>query len=301
MADAGYVPLANLAREARLRGWSADPGERRLQLLHAQANFPLLVVATFRLAELAAERGWRRVLFSGRDCFLWNELYATLGPLLGDVPAANYFHTSRIARVHPSPDYLGYFAALRGDVPSVVVDLCGTGWSLNRLIERAAEPATDIFLLHHLVDPNLRDYYERQASIASPIVPVSCLHRPIINGENEVLEELNRAPFPPLLDMVRGNSGFQPVFAPDSDPAMAKAALRLHHTAFRAALGLLYGMEQGALGAMRRADHNAMVARLYQEMVGQFGSVPHFFPQKWHEEEQFRAKLEAARAAGGVG
>src|SRR5208282_2103232 len=111
------------------------------------------------------------VLFSGRDCYLWHELTATLGPLLGDIPACAYFHTSRLARVHPSADYLGYFAALRGDAPAVVVDLCGTGWSLNRLIERAPGVATDIFLLHHLHAPELRAYYEQQAAIATPVVP----------------------------------------------------------------------------------------------------------------------------------
>ncbi len=297
LADAGYVPLANLVREARLRSWSADPAERRLQLLQVQANFPLLVVATLRLAELAAEHGWRRVLFSGRDCYLWHELTATLGPLLGDLPDCVYFHTSRTARVHPSAAYLAYFNAARGEAPAAVVDLCGTGWSLNRLIERVPGIATDIFLLHHLVAPDLRTYYERQAAIASPIHPVSCLHRPAVRFENEVLEELNRAPFPLLLDMAATGTGFRPVFATDTDTAVAKAALQLHHTAFRAALALLYGIELGALAAMRRADHAAMVVRLYRDMEGQVASLPHFFPQKWQEEREFRAKLEQARSA----
>ncbi|HEY1930637.1 MAG TPA: hypothetical protein VGG99_01370 [Acetobacteraceae bacterium] len=295
LADAGYVPLSNLVREARLRGWSSDPAERRLQLLQVQVNFPLLFVATLRLAELAAEHGWQRVLFSGRDCYLWNELYAMLAPLLGDVPSGVYFHSSRMPRAHPSTDYLRYFASLRGDDLAVVADLAGTGWSLNRLIERSPGPPADIFLLHHLLDSNLRAYYEQQAAIETPIEPIACVRRGILKAENEVLEELNRAPFPLLLDVEATQNGFRPVFEKAANQAAAGAVLQIHHAAFRSALMLLYGVVPEALAEMRRGNHAAMVVRLYQEMEGQASNVPHFFPRKWHEEKIFREKIEAAR------
>lgn len=295
LADAGYTPLSNVIREARLRTWSADSNERAVQLLQVQTNFPLLFVATLHLANLAAEYGWRRVLFSGRDCYLWNELYASLAPLLGDVPAGCYFHSSRLPRVHPSEDYLRYFAALRGEHPAVAVDLCGTGWSLNRLIERAPGPKTDIFLVHHQDDPELRAYYERQADIAARIEPLSCVRRMVLKGENEVLEELNRAPFRLLLDVEAGSAGFRPIFDATLEPPGAVAILRIHHTAFRGALALLYGMAPDALADMRKSNHAEMVVRLYRDMEGQMQTVAHSFPYKWQEEKAFRAKIESAR------
>ena len=64
-------------------------------------------------------------------------------------------------RAHPSPDYISYIASLCDGEPSVVVDICGTGWSLNRLVEYLPDPAPAIFLVHHLEIP-LRGYYEHQ-------------------------------------------------------------------------------------------------------------------------------------------
>ena len=154
--------------------------------------------------------------------------------------------------------------------------------------------------MHHLLDSGLRDYYERQAAITTPIEPITCVRRAIINSENEVLEELNRAPFPLLLDVEATGSGFRPVFETAADPPAAVAVLQTHHAAFRSALTLLYGLPPGALASMRHADHQAMVARLYREMEGQMPAVPHFFPHKWHEEKIFRAKIEAARGNAAV-
>ena len=292
LADGGYEPLSNLAREARLRSWSVGTSERQLQILQAQVNFPLLFVASLRLVDLAAEKGWRKILFSGRDCFLWSELYTILAPFLVSAPDGVYFHTSRIARANPSVDYLDYFAGLRGKTRAAVVDLCGTGWSLNRLIERAADSEVEIFLLHHLDVPSIRADYESHGPIDRPIAPISCIRRPILNGENEVIEELNRAPYPLLLDVVATSTGFQPVFAPKVVMPGADAALRIHHTAFRDALALLYSIEPAALAAMRSGNHDLMFARLYREMEGQVHNVSHFWRQKAHEEGLFRAAIE---------
>ena len=145
LTNAGLVPLANLVREARLRTHHPTQGHRHIQLLQIQLNMPLLILATLELVKQARQRGWQRILFSGRDGFLWNELYLALYPLLDDAPPSFYFFTSRLARMRPSVDYLAYFEELRGAGPTAVVDPAGTGWSLTRLIEHAAPVQTDIF------------------------------------------------------------------------------------------------------------------------------------------------------------
>jgi hypothetical protein len=297
LAASGYAPLSNLIREARLRSWSSDAAERHVQRLQMQANFPLLFVATLQLVALAAQHGWRRILFSGRDCFLWAELYRALAPLLGTVPSGSYFHSSRIVRSYPSADYIAYVASLCGGEPSVMVDVCGTGWSLNRLAEHLPAPTPAIFLVHH-ADMPLRDYYDRHAPVAVPIAPLSCIRRGIVNHENEVFEELNRAPYPLLTDVTATGTAFEPVFV--AGDGAAPATLQLHHAAFRSAVALLGTLRAEQVTAMRGADHAAMVGRIYRGMEGQFRHVSQLWPQKLREETMIKQFIEqqAASRAG---
>ena len=178
LAEAGFTPLANLIREARLSTWRDEPVLRDAQLAQTQSNFPLLFLATLHLCKTAKERGWDNILMSGRDCYLWQSLYQTLRPMLPGAPPSVYFQTSRSTRAHPSPDYLAYFAQLRQGQRNVVADLCGTGWSLNRLIGQAPQPATDIFLLHHLDLPAALARYERYGGLAAPMAVNAIVARP---------------------------------------------------------------------------------------------------------------------------
>ena len=275
LAFAGYEPLVKLIREARLWTWPANEMEWRLQRLLIEANFPLLFGATLALVHISDQRGWRRILFSGRDCFLWTELYCAHAPLLGAAPFATDFHSSRLARAHPSPDNVSYIASLCDGEPSVVVDICGTGWSPNRLVEYLPDPAPTIFLVHHLEIP-LRDYYELHTPVAAPIEPLCCLWCGIINNENETLEELNRAPYPLLEDMAAAGTGFRPMFVPKGDAESAAAVLQLHHAAFRGVITLLDTLRAEQVEAMRRPDHAAMIARFYRDMEGQGRHMAHF-------------------------
>ncbi len=113
LAAAGFEPLVNLIRETRLATWNDDPARRRAQIAQIQQNFPLLFVATLHLRNLAAARGWDRILLSGRDCYLWSHLYDRMRQVLPDMPHATYFYTSRTARAFPSASYLAYFTQLR--------------------------------------------------------------------------------------------------------------------------------------------------------------------------------------------
>jgi hypothetical protein len=296
LASAGYEPLGNLIREARLRTWPANEMARHLQRLQIQANFPLLFVATLELVNIAEQRGWRRIQFSGRDCLLWTELYQALAPLLGAAPSATYFHSSRLARAHPSPDYVGYIASLCDGGPSVVVDICGTGWSLNRLVEYLPDSAPPIFLVHHLEIP-LRGYREHHAPVAAPIEPLCCLRRGIINNENETLEELHRTPYPFLRDVTAAGTGFQPVFVPEGHAESAAAVLQLRHATFRGTIALLDTLRAEQVGAMRRAEHAAMIARIYRDMEGQGHHVAHFLPQRLREEKIVKQLIEERSAS----
>ena len=168
LAAAGFEPLSNLIREARLTTWHDNPAFRRAQIAQVQLNFPLLFLATLHLSKLSEAQGWDRILMSGRGCYLWHGLYHGMRPLLPGAPTAAYFHTSRVARAHPSISYLAYFAEQRQGQRNVVVDLCGTGWSASRLVERAPEPFADIFLLHKMEMPDLVQQYESFGRWTSP-------------------------------------------------------------------------------------------------------------------------------------
>ena len=221
-------------------------------------------------------------------------------PMLGGAPAGVYFYTSRIARAHPSPDTIAYFRSLYAGEAAVVVDLVGTGWSANRLIERTPGPPPDVFLVHHLDQPNIRNYYERHAAVSAPIAPLCCVHRSIIDRESEVLEELNRAPHPSVTDIVATRTGFQPTFMPDDGLAAAAATLQLHHAAFQSATALLPTLRAEQVTAMRRADHVAMITRIYRDMQGQLDHVAHFWQRKQHEEQIFQQFIEHRGAQCGA-
>ncbi len=152
-------------RETRLRTWHPDKLFRAAQLAQAQANLPLLFLASIDLARHAATEGAERLLMSSRDCWLWAALLRRLGPRVGFTGEVVYFHTSRVARVGASADYLAYFRELAA-IPSVAVDLCGTGWSLSRLLQAAGNTRTSVFLLRRIVDDRLRAERERVAAVA---------------------------------------------------------------------------------------------------------------------------------------
>ena len=106
VAEMGFRELALSMREARLALWSDDPGELALGRAQIEVNFPLLFLTGLLLIEAATRIGWKRLLFSSRDCFLLYNLVRRLSDRLGVDIASSYFFTSRVARVFPSDAYI---------------------------------------------------------------------------------------------------------------------------------------------------------------------------------------------------
>jgi hypothetical protein len=219
LADSGFEPLAWAAREARLDLSVEGEDARAIALGQIEANFPLLYLASIMLLRHAAARGWKKLLFSARDCYFWHDLFSRLAASV-DGPPSDYFMTSRLARSNPSESYLKYFDSICGGRPTAIVDICGTGWSLTRLLDAVKATDVDIVLLQRIADQNMIDVYQRLGGFAEI--------RPIINliGEmdNTILEAFNVAPHKMVRDTIEEGGSHFPVFFDLPEGAEYRAA-----------------------------------------------------------------------------
>lgn len=231
----GLRDLALLCREARLVSWHENPAIRALQEIQTALNLPLLLLASIRLARLAQSQACEKILFSSRDCNLWFALFQAIAGRLGLECSAEYFYTSRIARTKPSQDYLAY-AESRLIPNSIVVDICGTGWSIAHLTGRLGQWGRHNFFLHELPRSNL---YETKAP-----TPETCCNHHVLGPsdpyfDNRYLEMCNYSEEGMVLDVVREAGDFRPVPAPDPRPAIVKLAVAEQRRCFLSALDLL--------------------------------------------------------------
>jgi len=142
--------------------------------LQLEANLPLLASATVLLDRKLRQGNYDRVLLSSRDCYLQAHLWRRMYP--ATPYEVIYWQTSRWARIKGSSDYLDYCRALlKGKV--LIVDLCGTGESLETLFIRAGV-RSDYLLIQS--DPRKN-------------------HRRLLDGPGD-LEGLNCAPHPTVED-----------------------------------------------------------------------------------------------------
>ena len=144
----GFRGLAQIVRQARLSTWHDDPVMRQLQLIQSRFNFPILLLSSILLARFLAANKIQNVLFCSRDCNLWIDLFRAVRQQIGVETGESYFYTSRLARMKSSPSYRRYAEqALKGG--SLLVDVCGTGWSLSHML-RGLGVQTPVFFIHHL-------------------------------------------------------------------------------------------------------------------------------------------------------
>jgi hypothetical protein len=153
--DNGLRGLGELIRAARLRIVTSDPLARQLLWVQTQYNFPIMLLASVALHRHVVAMGTSQLLFSSRDCCLWHGLYNALFP---HEAGAEYFYTSRRARVEPSAAYRAYARSRLGP-NSLLIDVCGTGWSSARLLETLDLPGRALYFLQQL--PPLELYEER--------------------------------------------------------------------------------------------------------------------------------------------
>lgn len=254
LAD-NFPGLARAMREGRLSTFHTDQNLRGLQLVQSQTNFPMLYLASLALHRQLVNEGRRRVLMSSRDAFLWHRLLESLRSKTNASYAVTYFLTSRLTRAFPSAAYLRYAGELLQE-PSIIVDLCGTGWSLRRLLERVPAPATPIFLLCKYEDAELEGTYQSIGKTAM----AGDIRFLLTTSQGDVIESPNFARHPMLADMREVSGEFVPVFLNAANVAWRDIPeIAIQHDAFFATLA---AMEKTDLAKDLEADEATIVPAL---------------------------------------
>lgn len=124
--DIGLKTLALVCREARLTTWSEK--HRGIQLCQTNYNFPALFMASVLLQR---KYPTGKLLFSGRDCFMWVMLMWQM------FNRGKYWQTSCHARLNADANYEKYTNSFDLDGEGIVlVDLSGSGNSFNKLAQK---------------------------------------------------------------------------------------------------------------------------------------------------------------------
>lgn len=186
LIDNGFKHMGRLIRELRLKMLDSSRGMTTFKEMELQIgiNIPILLMAAAAIENLAQTQHADRILFCSRDCYYLFRIHQALfAKQPASVPAA-YFYTSRHARVKASEAYLAYVRQLVTD-QSLVVDLCGTGWSLGELYAKAGlQPMT--MLMNYMGGSKMYDGMGER----KPIDKLHYLNNDIA-ANNAVLEALN--------------------------------------------------------------------------------------------------------------
>jgi FkbM family methyltransferase len=253
--DAGLGELGELMRAARLRSFSPDPVARSLMLVQTQLNFPILLRASAALRRHAAAAGAQRLLFASRDCNLWLELYRALFP---DGPEAEYFYTSRRARVQPSAAYRRYVRA-RLSPDSLLIDLCGSGWSSSLLVDALGLSERSLYFLHRIAAVPL---YE-QLRATPGVCRIDALIGPERAGlDHQRLEMCNYAAHGSVLDVREVGGAAAPVVDADGRSGHTLALVAQQAACFRSMAAEAGGLRR-SLDALRGDVVPEIVAQLY--------------------------------------
>lgn len=256
--------LGLLVREARLRSTHEEPVMRGLQRIQLELNLPILLLSTVQLLRVAREIEADRLLFCSRDCDLWLELFRALPGGHAASIEADYFYTSRIARLRASPDYLDY-ARERIGARGLLVDACGTGWSASHLLRSLGRMDAHAFFIHRCAP---LDLYERShptppgCTIHSVIHP----HRPI---PNVGIEMINTAEHGSVIDVRRVAGTAVPVLGEGYESATVRRAIAMQRRTFLAALPLLARHDLSPLFDMSSDQIATVVQSLYEHLHAQ--------------------------------
>jgi hypothetical protein len=279
--ELGYRGLAQAMREARLGLWNSDDAKLQLGRAQIEANFPLLFLAALLLINLASRKHWRHILFSSRDCYLFFRLFQRLVSRLGLALESTYFFTSRIARAVPSASYINYFSRQCDVGRTVVVDICGTGWSLTRLFEAAGRPETEMFLIHHMDVPTIMQHYRRIAPIhQTPIANFLTRH-----GNNGLLESFNTADHRMVADVVDVEGLYIPTFVDEIPSVRYTELVRYSIDAFEAALVAAESINKNEIAHAISIAETSHVEKIYHAMGAFAAAVPDISSQISSENE----------------
>lgn len=259
----GLRPLAELCREVRLATWSPDERARRLQLVAASLNFPILLLASVALLRLGERLKKRSVLFSSGECNMWRPLFDEMARRSGMMRASTCFYTSRSLRTAPSPSYLSYARRLIDD-DSIVVDLCGSGASLAGLAEKLDRQDLPVFLVHQLRPAATEERVPAQACAVHGIVPPDAA-----DLDPTMLEMCNHADHAMIVDVLLIQDSAVPVFAADPRDASTLALARAQQDCFRTALKRLGNFDWRDIFDLDDAFIGTVCTALYQVLSRQ--------------------------------
>lgn len=289
LLDLGLTDLAEVIREARLRTWHADPVLRQVQLLQIQLNLPILILSTLRLARTAERIGAERILFSSRDCNMWIQLYETMAKTLGGASEASYFYTSREARIRPSEDYQSY-ARERLSRRALVVDLCGTGWSMSNLFAALGLDGQHLFFTHWMNTPTA---YLAHAGLQHSCVVDSVVGPDRANLSNVHLEMCNYAEHGSVRGVIRLDGAIVPLLNADERTPAQLAAVAEQRQAMAVGVEILGRRPLGLSTSLSDEVITELVFQLYQ-LLSRDPVLPGLFAQEhFQEDAAFMGSLAA--------
>ena len=192
----GLHQLCQLIRELRLSQHDENPLDRNWRQMQCQYNIPLLALSSIHIISECERLQRTKVQFSSRDCYFLKRIFDSMNHEAPQIASA-YFYTSRIARLSRSTDYTRYVRACVADEP-LIVDLCGTGWSLGAMLENAGVSAP-FYLVHDVSDGVLTARYSNIRRVDLPH-DRSCLLKDA-GLNNSVFEQFNYVDHGSIIDV----------------------------------------------------------------------------------------------------
>lgn len=252
---AGLEHTARLIRAARLAtptaalpAWNAA--------LQAQINLPVLLFSAVMLALHMRGAGLERALFSSRDGRNLQAVFEAVLPALQlQHLQAQYWYSSRRARLSGDADYLAYCREVGGE-RAILVDLCGTGVSLARLLQWLGDaPRPQVMVCQYVDDALLAARSARACGLQAPEgFRLLQLMNTRTSFSNEVLEFLNFIPEGMVVGVM---------------PVAGTWLPQRHHLEFDTAITAVVHEQQAYLAGLVAHLDSAGIARAAAEWAGQ--------------------------------
>jgi hypothetical protein len=156
LAESNFPAVAMISRILRLAIEESDPISMGLARVQASYNIPLLMLLSIYLSRQAKAKGINSLLFSARDCKAWYHIFSAMisNEWIDETELdCHYFYTSRISRTTASENYVQYVQSIAKG-KTLVLDICGTGSSLQKLVSACRVKAACFFLLR-IVSPQI--------------------------------------------------------------------------------------------------------------------------------------------------
>ena len=294
----GLGLLARAVRETRLKASSSNLSrqQRDQRMLQINCNMPMLILICAHIRHISQAQSVDQVLFSSRDCYMLERVFHTISTQAHWPEKSHYFLTSRVARLNASSTYLQYFKSLCSN-DSMVVDLCGTGWSLGQLYAQSnIQPRT--YLIHYLRDDSsTKQAYE---SIRSSRAIDKLLY---LNDDKDInnvgIELVNYNPAGMFLNMlsVDGYDSTIPEFENPNYPACVTHAIDEMQTTQELFMQTLHNYDLAAM--MKEIDNkssqlSSIFAELYKNLCANLGCMQDVFDYHTKQDAKSMWRLKNA-------